>query len=107
LSLDVVVTEKHHYDMLFNTLSKLIENTLSARAAASPDELYLRDMWDRGDADRSGTLTTNEVIQLVSSMNISMPASTIKKIFKKFDSDGSGSLNFEEFTQFIALLRER
>lgn len=77
------------------------------RENSSPDMLYLKDMWDRGDADGSGTLSEPEIIALVASMNISMPTEAVRKIFNTFDNDGSGSLNFEEFTEFIEVLRQR
>ena len=107
MSLDCVAHNVEDFTELTTSLNELITEVHSSRAAMSPDELYLKDMWDRGDADGSGTMTTSEIIQLVSSMNISMPSSTLKRIFKEFDDDDSGSLTFNEFTEFIALLRER
>jgi hypothetical protein len=106
-TLDVIAADEDEYEYLMTALNALHTKVKDVRAAATPDELYLKDMWDRGDADKSGTLSLTEIIQLVAQMNITMPSSVIKKTFKTFDQDGSGHLNFEEFTEFIAVLRER
>lgn len=59
------------------------------------------------DRDHNGYLSFNEITQLVAELNINMPKASVKAIFQKVDIDNSGQLSIDEFTDFIALLRER
>lgn len=106
-SLNIVCDSTSDFDYLFNVINEVVKAAASERACWTADMMYLKDMWDRGDTDHSGTLSESEVINLVASMNINMPNQAVRKVFKKFDEDGSGSLNFREFTEFIEVLRER
>lgn len=107
MNLDIIIEDETLFEYLFKILRGLFSASQAERKNLSPDMLYLRDMWDRGDADGSGTLTESEICNLITSMNISMTAATIRKHFKQFDTDNSGALNFEEFTELIKELRER
>lgn len=69
--------------------------------------LYLKSKWDVADDDNSGTLNTEEVINLISTMNINMSTKNLRKMFAKVDEDQNGTLNFEEFLNFMGLLRKR
>jgi EF hand len=52
-------------------------------------------------------LTFNEIIKLVTELNIYMPKASIRAIFDKVDLDKSGQLDMDEFMDFVKLLRER
>ena len=71
------------------------------------DYRFLKVKWDEADTDKSGMLTRKEVLALVASMNVDRPTKVINRIFKEVDRDQSGTLNFEEFIQFMELLRNR
>lgn len=57
--------------------------------------------------DHNGVLTFNEIIKLVTVLNIYMPKASIRAIFDKVDLDKSGQLDIDEFMDFVKLLRER
>jgi Ca2+-binding EF-hand superfamily protein len=71
------------------------------------DALFLKSLWDRADADHSGTLTIREVVQLVSSINVNLPSETIRAMYAQFDDDQNGMLDFVEFIEFMKFLRKR
>lgn len=106
-SLDVIAPSPEVFKLWFGALSNLVKNLKLQRENFSPDALYLKSLWDRADADHSGTLTSREVVQLIASININMPSSNVRAMYKKFDLDGNGLLDFKEFMEFMAFLRKR
>ena len=59
------------------------------------------------DIDHNGVLTFNEILKLVTELNIYMPKASVRAIFDKVDLDKSGQLDIDEFMDFVKLLRER
>ncbi len=107
MALCLVVEPKDNFDYLLRTFSTLFQQTRNKRLMETSDFRYIKDMWSRGDQDRSGGLTVDEVVNLVAAMNINQSTIHTRKSFKTFDFDHNGVLDFKEFTSFIELLRER
>ena len=105
--LSIIATTDDEFTHLLKTLHKVIADTFTTRAAMPPDVLYIQDMWDKADVDRSGSLSKSEVFQVVEMMNIHMPANQLKGKFDLVDVKKSGQLDSDEFTKFIQLLEDR
>lgn len=106
-TLDVIAPSPEIYHLCFEGLSALVKKLREQRENFSLDALYLKSLWDRADNDHSGSLTAKEIIHLVGSININMPNDKIKKMYKRFDADNSGTLDFTEFIEFMTFLRKR
>eukprot|EP00796_Vickermania_ingenoplastis_P006026 gene6026-4329_t len=78
--------------------ARIVEDTLEGRIQA---------MFHRADADHNGTLSLKEARKLMVSLNVSMDKSTLKSVFKKYDTSGDGSLDLEEFTELFRILTDR
>jgi Ca2+-binding EF-hand superfamily protein len=64
-------------------------------------------MWEKADKDSSGTLSYQEIVQVLQEMNINMSTKNIRAVFKKVDADNSNDLSYDEFIELIEKLRER
>lgn len=106
-SLDVISPSGEVYNLWFGGLAFLVQELKQQRENSSEEALYLKSLFDRADADHNGTLTSREIINLISSVNINMPTSRIRELYNKFDTDNSGGLDFQEFVDFVGLLRQR
>jgi hypothetical protein len=106
-TLDIVTTTNEIFNYLFSAFSSLFAKIQDDKSKLSIDMLYLKSKWDVADDDNSGTLNTEEVINLISTMNINMSTKNLRKMFAKVDEDQNGTLNFEEFLNFMGLLRKR
>ncbi len=106
-TLDLIAPSQEIYELWFDGLSSLVKKLKDDRRNYSLDMLYLRALWDRADADHSGTLTSSEVFKMLSLINVNMAGDRMQKMFKKFDVDNSGALDFREFIEFMSSLRRR
>jgi hypothetical protein len=106
-TLDLIAPSPEIFKLWYGGLNVLLRNIQEKRKKFSLDALYLKSLWERADADHSGTLTSREVIQLISSININLAADTIREMYNKFDVDKNGLLDFEEFVEFMTFLRKR
>jgi Ca2+-binding EF-hand superfamily protein len=92
----------------------LLDTNLSRR--------QIKAEWDKADTDKSGNLDFKEVVALLDKLNLKLKESKAQKIFKvrqyiklwfltnvfqEVDEDSSGHLDFNEFRQFLSLLRSR
>ncbi len=59
------------------------------------------EMWNRANVLNSNALSESEIVDLIAAMNVNMSHSQLRTMFKKFDSDGNGALDFAEFQQFL------
>ena len=64
----------------------------------------LRSLFDRVDTDGSGTVSTSELAELCSTLNLDLTRRQVKKMLQEADEDNSGSLDFEEFV--VAFTRQ-
>ena len=106
-TLDLIAPSPDIFNMWPGGLQALVKALQDQRDNFSLDALFLKSLWDRADSDDSGTLTIREVVQLVASINVNLPAEKIKNMYKSFDTDQNGLLDFNEFIEFMNYLRKR
>ncbi|RYH16659.1 hypothetical protein EON65_29675 [archaeon] len=106
-TLDLIAPSPDVFKLWYGALSTLVKNLKMQRENFSPDALYLKSLWDRADTDHSGTLSSREIVNLIASININMPSASVREMYKKFDLDGNGLLDFHEFVEFMGFLRKR
>jgi phosphatidylinositol phospholipase C delta len=106
-TLNLIAPSPDIFKLWYDGLKALVSKLQEQRQNYSLDSLFLKSLWDRADADHSGTLNAKEIIGLVASINVNLPNDQVKTLFKKYDVDQSGSLDFVEFIEFMTFLRKR
>lgn len=106
-TLDLVAPSPDLFKLWFGGLKALVKRLEEQRKNYSQDSLFLKNLWDRADRDHSGSLDSSEVIKLIASINVNMPASQIRRMYNDFDTDKNGKLDFQEFIEFMNFLRKR
>lgn len=106
-TLDLIAPAPDVFLLWYCGLTALVEKFKKQRENISLDALYLKALWDRADKDHSGTLNAKEITRLVASMNINTSQDKIIEIYKKYDVDQNGVLDFNEFIGFISFLKKR
>lgn len=106
-TLDLIAPSPDIFKLWYGALEFLIKKIQNQKQKLSADELFLKSAWDKADRDRNGTLNRSEVIKLVSTLNINIPGSKVGDLFKKYDTDGNGVLDFDEFVGFMDFLLKR
>lgn len=106
-SLDLMLPNEEMFQFLFNALTSVLQIQRVEKRNTSTDDLYAKKCWEKADKDHSGSLTMEEVTDVVGYMNMNIPKPTVAKLFKKVDVNGSGHLQFNEFITFIDILRMR
>ena len=67
-------------------------------ASSTADEIAeLREVFACFDKDSSGSVTTTELGAVLQSMNKNFSTNDLKKIVAKFDANGDGQIDFDEF----------
>lgn len=74
---------------------------LRTMANSSSEEFVLRNIFRDFDIDASGGLTPNEFSGIFHKLAISCDRKYISAIFKKFDTNGNGVIEFEEFANWM------
>ena len=67
----------------------------------------LRAAFDRFDRDRSGNLNYAELRKALASVGLTMERKEAKDLLAKYDADGSGEMEFEEFTELCEELEQK
>lgn len=106
-TLDMIAPSHDIFNLWFGGLSAIVRKLKEQRENFSLDALHLKSLWDRADADSNGTLTIREVVNLIASININMSSDKIRRMYKDFDEDQNGLLDFNEFIEFMNFLRKR
>jgi hypothetical protein len=106
-TLDLIAPSPDIFKLWFGGLKSLVKKLQEQRQNYSLDALYLKSLWDRADADHSGSLSSKEIVSLISSINVNLPLDKVKAMYKKFDVDQNGTLDFHEFIEFMGFLRKR
>ena len=57
----------------------------------------VREIFDQFDTDGSGTVSTDELLRLITACNLDMSAEDVAKMIEEVDADGSGEVEFDEF----------
>lgn len=107
ISLNLIAPSADIYRLFVDGLGSLINKLKDQLDNYSLDALYLKSLWERADANHSGVLSTKEIVQIVSSINVSMDAGQLTQQINKYDVDDNGEFNFEEFVDFMSGLRKR
>ncbi|KAM4703197.1 1-phosphatidylinositol 4,5-bisphosphate phosphodiesterase eta-2 [Rhinophrynus dorsalis] len=73
-----------------------------------PILLKLRQTFDEADKNGDGSLSINEVLQLMHKLNVNLPRQKVKQMFKEADTDDNqGTLGFDEFCAFYKMMSTR
>lgn len=106
-SLDLIAPNPKAFKYWFEGLNRILKRVLYLRETATPEERYYKMKFESADTDRSGTLDNDEVVALVAQMNINMASSSIARMVAENDVDNNGTLDFDEFSNFMVKLRRR
>ena len=82
-------------------LTSALRLKLRTMANQSSEEFVLRNIFKDFDVDQSGNLTINEFIGILNKLGISCDRKYISALFKKFDTNGNGLIEFEEFCNYM------
>ncbi|NXE53104.1 PLCH2 phosphodiesterase, partial [Casuarius casuarius] len=87
------------------------EDSLSRRQRTRdqyPSMLSERQTFDEADKNGDGSLSINEVLQLMHKLNVNLPRQKVKQMFKEADTDDNqGVLGFDEFCAFYKMMSTR
>ncbi|XP_044524583.1 1-phosphatidylinositol 4,5-bisphosphate phosphodiesterase eta-2 [Gracilinanus agilis] len=82
------------------------EDSLSKRQR-TPSK-WLKQTFDEADKNGDGSLSINEVLQLLHKLNVNLPRQKVKQMFKEADTDDNqGTLGFDEFCAFYKMMSTR
>ena len=62
----------------------------------------LKGAFQAFDADGNGTISRDEVKNMMASINIEVTDEELGEVFTAVDADGSGTINFEEFVNALS-----
>ena len=68
--------------------------------AASENEKKAQELFDAADADGSGELDTDELLELFHGLGIMVDEERVDELVAEVDIDGGGELDFKEFMIF-------
>nr|XP_021122262.1 1-phosphatidylinositol 4,5-bisphosphate phosphodiesterase eta-2 isoform X2 [Anas platyrhynchos] len=69
---------------------------------------WLKQTFDEADKNGDGSLSINEVLQLMHKLNVNLPRQKVKQMFKEADTDDNqGMLGFDEFCTFYKMMSTR
>uniref|UniRef100_A0A8C3KAD5 Phosphoinositide phospholipase C n=1 Tax=Calidris pygmaea TaxID=425635 RepID=A0A8C3KAD5_9CHAR len=82
------------------------EDSLSKRQRTR--DQWLKQTFDEADKNGDGSLSINEVLQLMHKLNVNLPRQKVKQMFKEADTDDNqGTLGFDEFCTFYKMMSTR
>ncbi|XP_075460983.1 1-phosphatidylinositol 4,5-bisphosphate phosphodiesterase eta-2 isoform X3 [Ascaphus truei] len=82
------------------------EDSLSKRQRTR--DQWLKQTFDEADKNGDGSLSINEVLQLMHKLNVNLPRQKVKQMFKEADTDDNqGTLGFDEFCSFYKMMSTR
>ena len=82
---------------LINTL-RLRLQTLTK---SNQTEFFLRKVYSQYNKSKSGYMNVSELEAMILSLGISIEKKYLSSVFKEFDKNSSGTIEFEEFCNFI------
>lgn len=68
---------------------------------AGTTEGLSREIFDMIDSDGSGEITAGELSDVLASLGEVMSPDDIAHVVKELDTDGSGTVSFDEFDEFM------
>jgi Ca2+-binding EF-hand superfamily protein len=84
-------------------LTKLIRERLLKKSNQSSEEYLLRKIFNYFDVNQSGNITIDELAAMMAKLEISVERKYLNGIMKVIDSDHNGSIEFNEFLNFIIM----
>lgn len=106
-ALHLVVTTQKEFDIMINCLVQLVafrREIMSGIALAGPR--FVDVYWTRSNGD-DRKLNFENVEKLSKQLHVNCSRHYIRKLFDEADTDHSEWLNFEEFQEFVRLLKQR
>lgn len=82
-------------------LTKTIRSKLMDFSAGQTEELVLRNTFREFDLNKDGVLGSDELQALLVRLQMSVERKYLSALLKKFDRNGNGVIEFEEFVNFI------
>jgi hypothetical protein len=82
-------------------LTKTIRHKLLDMSTGQSDEYVLRTVFREFDVDRSGNLSACELDALLAKLQMKVPAPYLEALLQKFDRNGNGVVEFEEFLSYL------
>ena len=61
----------------------------------------MRDLFQHFDVNKSGDLTVDELTAMLAKLQIACDRKFVGALFKKFDTNKNGVIEFEEFVDFV------
>lgn len=87
---------KERLDQIVGTVRLKLQNLTK-----TTDEFKLRKVFKEFDTAKNGYLTVDQLQALCVKLGITFEKKYLVALFKKFDSNNSGNIEFEEFCSFI------
>lgn len=84
-------------------LTKLIRERLLKMSGQSSEEYILRKIFNYFDVNESGNITIDELAAMMAKLQISVERKYLNGIMKHIDSDNNGSIEFNEFLNFVIM----
>ena len=106
-SLDLAAPTEEIFKFWYNGLRCIMKHLEDIEKNVDVDRRFLKSKWDKADPKKTGTISRKDVLKLISSMHMNLPTAAISKAFKEVDRDKSNTLDFEEFCNFMNILRRR
>jgi len=106
-SLDLIAPTPDVFKYWFDGLKIILKKIRYIKENATVEERYYKLKFEAADADRSGTLDVQEVIEIIYGMNIDLNKAVITKMIEEVDEDNNGTLDFDEFSTLLTELRRR
>lgn len=82
-------------------LTKTLRHKLLDYSKGSSDEYVLRDVFNFFDTNKSETIALDELTFMMEKLGISCERKYCTALLKKFDKNGNGVIEFEEFCDYI------
>jgi Ca2+-binding EF-hand superfamily protein len=82
-------------------LIQTIRAKLLSKANNTTEEYLLRQLFESFDTNKSGDLTIDELWAMAAKLEISVERKYLAALFKVIDADNSGTIEFEEFCNFL------
>jgi Ca2+-binding EF-hand superfamily protein len=84
-----------------NELINTIRLKLQSVTKGNQTEFFLRKLYRQYNSSKSGYMTISEMEAMILSLGISIEKKYMTSVFKEFDHNSSGTVEFEEFCNFI------
>ena len=90
------VTEQETKHLVSNIRAKLRDFS-----AQSSDEYILRNVFRQFDVNKNGTLCCDELAAMLVKLQLAVPKRHLEALLRKFDRNGNGVVEFEEFVAYL------